>query len=460
MILVYDLIKHSNYRSFNFAKVLSSKQRTSWSIEMIQNKALFGSLFLLMSSAGFSADISVLERRPLFQIGNLDYVGGFRLPSSTLGESNATYSEGPIALGANGESIYVVGHARDQAVAEFRIPTLVDSMNVSSMNTASVVQNFSELLDRPATGNPQDMDRIGGLEYINGQLLVNTYIYYDAGRVGSHTTLVVRDAARLSSSAIGGYHGYDVSAHGAGWISRAPDEWHDVLGGTYITGAASGLPIISRWSVGPSGFAFNPTSMLSGASSSTIPTTTLLDFSLENPLGAGSQDVSDYLYNRDRNNDLWNHMSRAAYGFIVPGTRTYMTIGSSSGMQSGVGYKITQTDGNLCGGYCPVNPDDAANYYWLWDMNDLYRVKNGQMRSYEVMPYAYGSLEASVSYPHSTDTPVIGGAYDEASGLLYLSLRRGDTNSVSWTPLIVAFRVSTPSPPLPPANPGVQRVDE
>lgn len=423
---------------------------------MIRNNALFGGLFFLASSVSFAAEFSVLEKRPLFQIGNLEYVGGFRLPASTLGQSNATYSEGPITLGANGETMFVVGHARDQAVAEFRIPTLVDTMTVSAMNTASVVQNFSELLDRPATGNPQNMDRIGGMEYINGQLLVNTYIYYDAGRVGSHTTLVVRNAGNLASSAIGGYHGYDIEAHGTGWISRIPTDWQDVLGGPYITGAASGLPIISRWSVGPSGFAFDPASMLSGASSSTIPTVRLLDFSLEYPLGVGTQNVSDYLYNRDRRNDLWNHMTRAAYGFIVPGTRTYMTIGSNEGMKSGVGYKITQTDGTLCGGYCPVDPSDAANYYWLWDMNDLYRVKNGQIRSHEVMPYAYGSLDEAVPYIRNGFTPIIGGTFDEARGLLYVSLRRGDANSVSWTPLIAAFRVSTASPPMPPANPAIQ----
>lgn len=420
---------------------------------MIRNKALLGSLVLLASSSVFSAELSVLEKRPLFQIGNLDYVGGFKLPSGTLGDSDATYAEGPIALGANGSSMYVVGHTRHQAIAEFRIPALVETMDLSAMNTATSVQNFSNLLDRPASGNSQDMDRIGGMAYINGQLMVNAYRYYDASQSASHTTFVVRNASNLASSAVGGYYSFDVEAHGAGWISRVPDDWRDVLGGSYITGASSGLPIIGRWSVGPSGFVFDPTSMLGGAAPGTIRTTTILDFNLDHPLGVGAQDVSNYLFNRDKANDLWSHMSRATYGFIVPGTRTYMTVGFNEGMETGIGYKITQTDGNLCGGYCPYNPSDAANYYWLWDMNDLIRVKNGQMRSYEVMPYAYGSLDQAVPHVRSGYYPATGATFDESKGLLYLSLHRGGD---SRTNRIVAFRVNTASPPMPPANPAIQ----
>ena len=50
----------------------------------------------------YSADLATLQNLPLFQIGNLKFAGGFKVPQETLGESEASYAEGPITLGANG----------------------------------------------------------------------------------------------------------------------------------------------------------------------------------------------------------------------------------------------------------------------------------------------------------------------------------------------------------------------
>ena len=77
------------------------------------------------------------------------------------------------------------------------------------------------------------------------------------------------------------------------------------------------------------------------------------------------------LFNEKGNNAVWTHLSQARFGFIVPGTSTYATFGSSGGHQSGVGYKLERPNANPCGGYCPQDPSDQYNYYWLWDMKDL-----------------------------------------------------------------------------------------
>lgn len=424
--------------------------------EMKLLKVSVAGLFALISSASFSADLATLQSLPLLTMDKWEYVGGFRIPADTYGESNITYSEGPIAMGAGGKSIYIVSHTYQQAIGEFSVPALVNSLKVSDFQYAGVVQNFSRVLGRPQSGNPQNMDRIGGMAYVNGQLLVNTYIYYDGGNVGTNTTLVVKNAANLAGSGVAGYHSYSARAHAAGWLSRIPSDWQSELGGTYIAGSSSGQPIISRWSVGPSAFVFDPEKTnYSSLGPSAVPMTKLLDYSLDNVMGVGTQTIESYLNNSTLKNSLWDHLSRATYGFVVPGTRTYMTVGFNGGMTSGVGYKITQDDGNLCGGYCAYKAADYSNYYWLFDMNDLLKVKAGQMNSYDVKPYAYGKLDRT-TYANTGFNPIIGAAFDESTNRLYLSLERGDVLPYSgWAPSIVAFKlnVNVPSPPLPPTNP-------
>ena len=160
------------------------------------------------------------------------------------------------------------------------------------------------------------------------------------------------------------------------------------------------------------------------------PTTKLLDFSLANPL-------HEDLGNGTRTNNIWTHLSRAVYGFIPPGTRSYVTIGHSGGHNSGVCYKCTQNNNNLCGGYCAPDASDYYLYYWLWDLNDLIAVKNGQMNSYDVRPYDYGVFPSPISV-----TKLGGGSFDPASGKLYVTLQRADRDQGRYSnpPVIAVYQ--------------------
>lgn len=415
---------------------------------------------LLVCSSVQSADLATMQKLPLFTMSDMKYLGGFRLPSDTYGVSDVTYAEGVITLGANGESIYIVGHAHQQAIGQFRIPALVNTLDISKFNVGANVQGFRQVLSRPATGNPQGIDRISGMEYLNGQLIVNGYVYYDASGGASHTTLVVKDGGNLSGSQVAGYHSFPDRAHASGWISPIPPDWQQHLGGTHISGYSSGKPIISRLSVGPSAFAFTPSNPdLGNSSARTISATKLLDYDLDHPIGVGSTSTATYLNNSNLANKMWTHVSQASYGFVVPGTRTYMTIGHSGGHDTGVGYKNTMDNGELCGGYCAYGSKDYYNYYWLFDVNDLLKVKAGTMKSYEVVPYSYGRFDKS--YANSGHNPIVGGAFDSQKNILYLSLENGER--LPWGggwPVVVAFELAlsskAPSPPLPPTSPAVQ----
>ncbi len=375
----------------------------------------------------------------LLGIDSLNYVGAFRVPAGEFGDSNMNYSQGPIAYDARDHSVFLAGHAHHQAIAQFTVPEIVDSTTVTDLEMAGdPVQGFSGVLGR--LDNPQAIDRIGGMALIEGasgvELLVNAYEYYDAPGDNTHTSLVVRDPSDVAGSAVDGFFELAGRAHASGWISPIPSEWQEELGGTHITGHSSGVPIISRHSVGPSAFAFDPLEMVGAdRAGGPVETTALLDFSLENKL---HEDLS----NETLENGLWTHLSRATYGFIAPGTRTYVTLGLSGGHDSEVCYKCTQQgEDQPCGGYCAEDPGDYATYYWLWDVEDLVAVRQGEMQPHEVRPYEYGVFDI----PFETKA-IGGGSYDPASNRLYLTAQRADRDQGQYSnpPVIMVYEVQAP----------------
>jgi len=405
-----------------------------------------GALLLVASAAemAIAADSSAAppQELPLLSMEDFQFVGAFRLPSQKYGESDLNFSQGPIAFNPDRQSLFIVGHAHQQAIAEFAIPELVDSTVLSELNMAGdPVQPFAVILNRASGGNPEGNNRIGGMLYVSGpdgpELLVNAYEYYDAPGDNTVSMLVVRNANDLSESDVDGY--FEVQGrpgHTAGWMSPIPDQWLSVLGGEYLTGSSSGIPIMSRTSVGPTAFVFNPQDIVGKKSVSTpISTAKLLDFSLAHRL-------HDDLSNESRKNDLWNHLSRAVYGIIVPGTRTYATFGHSGGNESGVGYKIVQDNGHRTGGYSSFVVKDNYHYFWLWDVNDLARVRAGEIESYDVRPYEYGIFKT----PFEGSTHRLGGGtFDPATGRIYLTAQKADREQGRYAnpSVIMAFEASS-----------------
>ena len=134
----------------------------------------------------------------------------------------------------------------------------------------------------------------------------------------------------------------------------------------------------------------------------------------------------------------------------MPGTATYMTIGVTGGHNTGVGYKAVHENGFECPGFCPHSAADFQNYYWLWDVNDMVRVRRGQLNPNELKPYRHGpvTLPSWISAKDSSSTynkkTRIGGAsYDQNKNILYVSIlnalyaQNGDVNP----PIVVGFQV-------------------
>lgn len=448
----------------------------------IQNIRVLRNILLVLSNILFvlscassdtassdTGDINV-SLLPFFSVEDLVYQGAFRIPADTFGESTSNYSEGIFTYNPDNNSIFLVGHVRSEAIAEFSLPNLVLSTNsISELNLAKNIQPYSIILNRIQNGNPENIDRISGLYYKQGKVFINAATFYDAAADNVDTTVIIENASDITQSVISGFYELEGAVHSAGWISEIPDPYKIHLGGNYITGHADNYAINSRNSMGPTAFVLNLSNIYN--TETIIPTEPLIDFSLSNYLNIKELDTAgdwqtwgtnvsaiasgDYkIPDLDvdgnvitRGNNLWTEKSNAHYGFLVPGSRTYAVFGSSGGHNSGIGYKITQSDGNICGGFCSYDADDNYNYYWLWDVMDLIDVKNGIKQPHEVTPYDYGELKLPFQVNGFSGeqqlNKVGGGYYDSNEKFLYLSLKfAGQTGHYDRPPIILKYKIN------------------
>lgn len=397
---------------------------------MVKFYNLVITLLVLTGCSVASGEISSMAESSgpgLITFSDIEYKGAFRLPLAQFGDSDLTYAEGQIAYNSTNNSLFIVGHKHQQAIAEFSVPELSTSSNISNLKMSpAALQNFSRVLDRAIRPDDQPIDTVGGMLHYQGKLIVNAYEYYDGPADNTLTTLVINDSSNLANSSVDGFFGLQGRVHAAGWMSPVPTDWQDVLGGQWITGNSSYIPIISRLSVGPSAFIFDPADL---AGKNSVPTITLLDFSLDNPL---HKDLLNQTHNK-----LWNHLSRAIIGFIPHGTSTYVTVGFSGGHNSGVCYKcIPKGKTSECGGFCARDKNDYHLMYWLWDVNQLAKVRQGKIRPHQLIPYEYGIMDAP--FPA---TELGGGSFDPETGQLFLTLQNADTLQTVYgsLPIIIVY---------------------
>lgn len=406
--------------------------------EMIKNLFDFRLWLTALVFTSWSSYAENTINRPLFELTpkTVEYLGGFRLPLTTKGVSRIAYSQGVIALRPSKNSFFMVGHAQHQAVAEFEIPLINTSKKISEWPLAQFKQPFSTLFPRASSGNAQKINRVTGMKEIEGQLVVNGMEYYDADANARDTTLIVREPDNLKKSEIDGFFQLQGAAHAAGWISKIPQSWQKDLDSEYLVGNASTLAINSRLSIGPSAFTAHFWGVLnSNEKSGLILTTDLMDFSLKHPI------VEDQ-YNKSLKNDIWTELSTAYYGFIIPGTSSYLVIGKSGGHNSGIGYKITQDEGKgrKCGGPCSLKAGDSYNYFWLFDVDDFLSVKTGKKQPYQILPYQYGSFDTSNTNPY-----IIGADYNIEKKLLYVVFAKEDKIQSVYeaAPVIRVYKIHT-----------------
>ncbi|MBX3271175.1 MAG: hypothetical protein KF729_12990 [Sandaracinaceae bacterium] len=409
-----------------------------------------------MDAAG--RDAGALDGGPppegLVGIGDFEYAGAFRIAGGTHGASSTDFAIGTLGYcpdhGPNG-SFYLAGFRPDAMVAEFALPpSLGTGTELSELPVVDrALQGFQPILD--AGGNPERLDMITGMLWVDGDLVVNANVWYDAGGEVADTTLIVRGG--VLDGTIDGYFRLEGAALAAGFMAPLPPEWHGPLGGPALVGWASNYSIISRYSVGPSLYTFDPSALVAAAPAARdVPTRRhqvyphsggrFLDpRAVESQCEALDDEGTTVCEPGARASALWNWLATAMYGFVVPGTRTYALFGSLGGSETGIGYKIRQDDGNLCGGFCARGARDHSNYYWFFDLNEILAAEE----PWAPRPYAYGPW--SVPFDGDGQHHISGGAYAPDRGLLYLTLYgAGQVGMFDVPPVVVAYRVPSATP--------------
>lgn len=389
--------------------------------------------------------ILALQDEKLFNIKDLKYKGGFKLSHRETSKELYASLRGSMGIFTYDErkgTLFVVGDPRGNNIGEFQFPEIVQSTDVDDFKTGDIIQNFTNFHNtkRIDTGI-ENYFRVTGLETVDNSLVVNYINWYDASGRETDTTIFFWDADKLQASALYGPYQLQGEAKAAGWISPIPEKYHELFEGTHITGSQPYASIISRLSIGPSAHVINLRREILYGPTGIAETETLLEFPFQHFLRdkkvyPTSKSIESILTNEDLKNKLWTSLSGAAYGVMIPGTRTYLTVGKSAGHESGIGYKITQDTGRQCSGPCPRVASDQYSFYWLWDMVDLLKVKLGVEKAYNVRPYDYGVLNV----PFETINGVSGGSIDRKNKRLILSIKDGiQSTRYSRTPAFIVY---------------------
>ncbi|MGH8276025.1 MAG: hypothetical protein ACRETH_04950, partial [Steroidobacteraceae bacterium] len=242
----------------------------------------------------FAHPVSAQSTEPLLQQSNLAYAGAFRVPQGSSDTTTFNYGGTALTYNPANNSLYMVGHDWHQLSAEISIPAIVNSTNIASLVTATILQPFSDATEgKLNTINPGDPNskKIGGELVYNGKLIVTGYSFYDGtgSQVASH---FVRP---LNLSATGQVQGpFRVGSLYPGFVSAymtpVPPEWQAPLGGPVLTGNCC-LSITSVQSNGPAVSVFDPGQL---GTAGTVAATPLVGYPYPNILGPGEATQNAY----------------------------------------------------------------------------------------------------------------------------------------------------------------------
>ena len=405
---------------------------------------LFGALFCfpIIGATTSATESPQLDNNiyalPLISQKNFDYAGAFTLPDGIYGESEFNFNSGVFTFSDNGKTIFIMGHSHGNAIAEISIPELKKANSVNKLNSAEVIQPFTEVLKKVAN-NPQNINSVTGMIATNNGIFLNAVTYYDAAADNTDTSLFIVDSSNIARSKINSFFSLEGKTNASGWISEVPEVWRKHLKSDYLVGYASNIPINTRLSHGPSAYPTDLDNAIAKFPNKFIPGKPFIDYPLENML---HPDIN----NESKANKLWTEISAAYYGFIVPGTATYAVIGISGGTESGIGYKATRIDGSVCPGPCAYDPSDNYNFIWLYDVFDMFAVKKGKLFPHEVKPYSFSRLNIPFQFNHYKDKrqfmPINGASYNTQENRLYISIAgAGQTSKFNALPVIIAYDI-------------------
>jgi hypothetical protein len=368
------------------------------------------------------------------------YQGAFRVPPGTTSTNTFEYGGTALAFNPTNNSLFMIGHDWYQNSAEIQIPSIVNSININSLKTATILQPFRDPTEgKLGSINPSDQNskKVGGQLVYNGKLYVTGYSYYDGAGTQTKSHFVRLINLSTSGQVKGPYTvGNQYPGFVSGYMTLIPSEWQSQFGGPALTGNCC-LAIAGVQSNGPAASVFNPSNVGSGSS---VAATAVVGYPSTHPLGTGWETT----------NPFYNGTTQIR-GIVFPvGTRSVMFFG-----RHGVGTFCYGT-GAECND--PADNSKGTHAYpykyqiWAYDANDLVAVKNGAKQQWEVTPYSVWNF--SLPFAGASSAHVLGGAaYDPQTHNIYVSQQCSDTNCA---PIIHVFKVTnagdTTSALAPPTN--------
>ena len=374
---------------------------------------------------------------PRLGSGDLQYIGGFRLPAASANGVDFSFGGQPMAFNPANNSLFVGSY--HGSIAEVSIPTPVNSSSVNALPFATFLQPFSD----PTEGHISEISTSGvttsGLMVYGNRLYGTATIFYDANN--TQTFSHYSRSLQLNQPSFSGWSTVwqqDRSGFVSGWMTPVPAEWQSLLGGPALTGQCC-LPIAWRTSNGPAAFAFNPAQV--GAP--VVGATPLLYYTLDhstlgpwegsNPTYGATTQITGFVVIAGTSTALYfgsNGLGSHCYGNGTPNQSLHGTYG---------------TDGaQWC--YDPTNSDKGSHAYpyryqvWAYDLNDFAAVKAGSKQPWDVVPYAVWSI----NFPTTESTMRLSAAaYDAQKQLLYISQRGADPDGYANRPIVHVFHVNS-----------------
>ena len=317
---------------------------------MMHIKFRFPTLLVAAALLAGSLTAHAQSTQPLIRKENMVYRGSFKMPA--VSGNGFTWGGSAISYNPANNSLFVVGHVYDQAMAEVSIPAMG--------GTSTVLQALRDPLGgKLGSIGGSGSRRIGGSLVYKNRLYITGFVFYDADNAqrSSHfsrpltlSNSEVTGPIRVGSQGVGFHSGY---------MGSIPVEWQTQFGGPALTGNCC-LSIISRTSYGPAVSVFDP--------ESTAQTATSLVHYTQDHQTLGTYGASGV-------HPAFNGTTRIT-GVVFPnGTASVLFFG-----MTGVG--------NYCYGEAAECNDPSNNskgehaypykaYVWAYNANDLLAVKNG-----------------------------------------------------------------------------------
>jgi hypothetical protein len=357
---------------------------------------------------------------------DLEYQGAFQLPRGPVGASSFDYGGNALAFNPVGGSLFLVGHAQQQLVAEVAVPAIRRATTMSDLAVATVLQPFADAADGRLRSVEADQNQpvlVSGLLPYGGKLYLAASVYYDANGSQRLSHFVSGLDLSVKADVRGPYRVGNLGAGAvSGYFGLIPADWQGALGGPVLNGNCC-LSIISRTSYGPAAFAIDPAKL---GTTDPLPAVPLVYYPGTHPLGPYDDRSTFFNGSTNVNGVVFPEGTRSVLFFGKQGTGP-LCYGPGTGDLTLAG---TGPPGEvLC--HDPMSAGKGyhaypyLSYVWAYDALDLAAVKSGKRQPWDVKPYAVWSLD---DLPFVGSTGILGAAYDAKTGRIFLSLASDGAN--------------------------------